>query len=112
MLDIVPSIAANGTARSSLDLNNNSNDGGAAPKDFNLLVRTLTGKTYFVDANPDWDVEELKSAIEKVDGCPAGDQRLILAGQNLQTENGHALQEYGIKDGDKVVLMRNNTELI
>ncbi|KAG7667160.1 hypothetical protein Ndes2526B_g04335 [Nannochloris sp. 'desiccata'] len=113
MLDMVPSFAASGSARSSLDLtnnNNNNNNFGGAPmaSQYNLLVRTLTGKTYFVDASPDWNVEQLKSAIEKVDGCPAGDQRLVLAGQNLQTEDGHALQEYGIKDGDKVVLMKNN----
>jgi Ubiquitin family len=110
MLDMVPSIAAGGSARSSLDLNNYGGVGATPPTDsqFNLLVRTLTGKTYFVDADPEWNIEELKSAIEKVDGCPAGDQRLVLAGQNMQTEDGHALQEYGIKDGDKVVLMKNN----
>jgi hypothetical protein len=113
MLDMVPSIAASGSARSSLDLTNNNNNnssyvGAPMASQYNLLVRTLTGKTYFVDASPDWDVEQLKSAIERVDGCPAEDQRLVLAGQNLQTEDGHALQEYGIKDGDKVVLMRNN----
>lgn len=115
MLDMVPAIASNASARSSLDLTNNANNnnGGGAPqnpREFNLLVRTLTGKTYFIDANPEWNVEELKSAIEEVDGCPAGSQRLVLAGQNLQTEDGHALQEYGIKDGDKVVLMKNNIQ--
>ena len=108
MLDIVPKIAAGGSARNSMDIsrdmNNNAGAGVSAP---NVLVRTLTGKTYFVDFNPEWNVEQLKSAIEKVDGCPAADQRLVLAGQNLQTEDGHALQEYGIKDGDKVVLMKN-----
>lgn len=114
MLDMVPSIAASGNARCCLDTNNdnynNNNNFGNAPiaSEYNLLVRTLTGKTHFVDANPDWNVEQLKSAIEKVDGCPAEDQRLVLAGQNLQTEDGHALQEYGIQDGDKIVLMKNN----
>ncbi len=107
---MVPSIAAGGSARSSLDLTNNANNNvGAGPVDsqFNLLVRTLTGKTFYVDADPEWNVEQLKTAIEKVSEVPAFEQRLVLAGQNMQTEDGHALTEYGIKDGDKVVLMKN-----
>lgn len=69
-----------------------------------LQVKPLKGDTFEVDYEPDTKVKELKEIIEKAKPeMPAAQLKLIYSGKILVDDS--PMQEYGIKEGEFVVVM-------
>ena len=60
-----------------------------------LFVKTLTGQTLTIDVEPKSTIFDVKLGIQRCNGCPPEQQRLIFAGKSL--EDGLTLRYYGIQ---------------
>ena len=69
------------------------------------FIRTLTGKTIYIDSSNTNDVSitNIKELIEDKEGILADEQRLIFNGKEL--ENGHSLSEYSISNDSTLELV-------
>jgi len=70
-----------------------------------IFVKTLTGKTITLDAEPSDTIGNIKTKIQDMTGIPPEKQRLSFAGQQL--EDTRPLSDYSIQEGSALALGRN-----
>lgn len=68
-----------------------------------LHIKTLTGKIFTIDYNKSDTILTVKTKIKALNSIPEDDQRLVLAGQQL--ENDKTLDELHIKEGTMIYLL-------
>lgn len=73
---------------------------GAKYGDMQIIVKTLTGKSTFLDVAPSWTIEDLKLRIH---GIPPDLKRLLFNGKGL--EDGRTLSDYNIQQNSTVTMM-------
>ncbi|CAM4979469.1 unnamed protein product [Rotaria socialis] len=68
---------------------------GEASFNYQLFVRTLTGKTITIEANSSMDISTVKQYIQYKEGTAPDQQRLIFAGKQLEEEQ--TLSDYNVQ---------------
>lgn len=65
-----------------------------------IFVKSISGKTYQLDVEPNERIENFKVKYQDQTGYPPGGFRLIFAGRQLEDE--HTLSDYNIKNNSKI----------
>ncbi|OMJ65224.1 hypothetical protein SteCoe_38762 [Stentor coeruleus] len=71
----------------------------------NITVSTLTGKSIQISLFENSLILDIKTEIQKLEGLPIDQQRLVFAGKQLEDEK--LLNEYNIQDESKLYLVLN-----
>ena len=66
-----------------------------------IFVKTLSGKTIVLNAEPKQTIEEIKSIIEDIEGVPKDEQRLI---SHKELKDNKTLYDYNIKNLSTIYL--------
>jgi len=70
-----------------------------------LFVKSLQGTTFTIDADPSDTITTLKEKIAQKHNLPAGEQRLVYSGKQL--EESRTLSDYNLQSGATLhMLMR------
>lgn len=69
-----------------------------------LFVKTLTGKTVSVEADPGDSIETLKHKIQEKEGIPPEQQRIIFGGKQLQGGD-KTLGDFDLEEGNTLHLV-------
>jgi tetratricopeptide (TPR) repeat protein/ubiquitin len=69
---------------------------------FQVLVKTLTGKTIAIEARSEETIYDIKSKILDQEGIPTDQQRLFFTGRQL--EDGLTVKDYGIQNNATIHL--------
>ena len=93
----------NGRTLADYNINGGSTVYVADLRDMQVFVKTLKGKTITIKAVPSMLVEIFKGRVRVKEGIPPNQQRLILAGRQL--ENGRLLSVYNIHNESTVHLL-------
>lgn len=67
------------------------------PPNYQIHVKTLTGKTITIDVAYSWTIEDVAQRIQQMEGIPADQQRLIFAGKQLEYGDDRTLETYKIQ---------------
>ena len=68
-----------------------------------IFVKTLTGKTLTLDVEPSSTIAYVKAKIEKTEGIPVAQQRLTLAG--TQMDDARPLSDYNTQSESRIHLL-------
>ncbi|KNE54080.1 hypothetical protein AMAG_00080 [Allomyces macrogynus ATCC 38327] len=87
-------LAGLSTAHKRLQPNHGCGYPASAETLMQIFIKTLTGKTITIEMLPLDSIARAKLIIERAEGVPRDQQRLIWAG--MQLENGRTLLDYGV----------------
>lgn len=91
------------TVKLAIKLSAKNKQVGVSESLFNIFVKTMKGSTLELWVRPGWTVLQLQQSVEQVMGVPSNDQRLIFAGQQL--ESVFTLYDYGLNTGYVLYLL-------
>lgn len=69
----------------------------------NVYIKTMTGSTIPIEIDEDDSIEILKEKIEKKEGIPPDQQRLVFSGKQL--DNTKTISDYQIKEDSTLNLV-------
>ena len=81
----------------------NDGEGSSSGGKFNILLKTLQGKTIPMEVANGDTIQSVKSRIHEKEGIPIDQQRLVFNGKQLEDQN--TISDYGITSDSSVHLV-------
>lgn len=92
------------TIKLAIKLSAKKKEVGLSESLMNISVKPMKGSKVELWVKVGWTVLQLQQSIEQVMGVPSHDQRLIFAGQQLES-SGFTFRDYGLKKGYVLYLL-------
>lgn len=70
-----------------------------------ITVTTLADEIFSLEVNEDMELENFKALLEFESGVPTTEMTILFSGRPLQ-DNKKKLSDYGVKDGEILLLQR------